>query len=400
MFKKLRRKFMIASVCSVFLVLSVILGIINGSNYITVVKEADRLVAFLLEGEGEFGVPPYPGGSLYPEIPYTTRYFTVLMAGDGTVLSVNADRVSAIDSLQAASYASGLFEQGAQKGFLGPYRYAAQLLETGRTLYVFVDCTMQLQNVQNFLYASIGVGAAGLAVVCLLIFLVSGRVMKPVAESYEKQKRFITDASHEIKTPLTIIGANTEILELGRGENEWTQGIREQVRRLSALTEKLVFLARMGEGTRVLMCDFSVSDAVRECVQSFAPVAAAKGIALQSDIAPSCTLHGNEELIRQLTSLLLDNALKYTDGTEVSVGLSAHGGKIRLTVKNPASFLPDGSLQMLFERFRRGDPSRNSGTGGHGIGLSVAQAIVEAHGGRISASCEGGMVTFSAVLPG
>jgi signal transduction histidine kinase len=222
--------------------------------------------------------------------------------------------------------------------------------------------------------------------------------MKPVAESYRKQKQFITDAGHEIKTPLTVIGANTELIEMLSGESEWTKGIKEQIERLKNLTEKLIFLAKTEEQTNISMFEFSLTDAVRETIQSFAAVAASRNISLTTDIQNDLCYIGNEEMIRQLVSLLTDNALKYTDGDTVAVTLRAENGKRILETRNRASYMRDGSLNGVFERFARGDSSRNSQTGGHGIGLSVSKAIVEAHKGKIKGECRSGIVTFTVIL--
>ena len=228
--------------------------------------------------------------------------------------------------------------------------------------------------------------------------LFSGRIMRPVAESYKKQKQFITDAGHEIKTPLTIIGANTEVIEMQTGESEWTRGIKDQISHLASLTEKLIFLAKMEEQTDIPMFEFSLSDVVAESVQEFAAVAAAQNVELCCDIQKAVLYTGNEEMIRRMITLLTDNAIKYSDGKVVSFSLHADGNKRIIQVQNDASYMADGDLSCLFERFARGDASRNSGTGGHGIGLSVVQAIVSAHKGKIKAECANGKVVFTVIL--
>lgn len=396
MFRKVRKKFVIVAVCSVFIVMLCILGTINIVNYTKVVNNADEIIDILKEGNGEF--ENFPGQDFSPEMPFSTRYFTVTLAPDGKVVRMNLNKIVSVSVEEAASYATELSAKGKASGFYGNFRYGVLSMHTGETMYLFVDCFVELESFNNFLLASIVIGSVGVAVVFVLVFIFSGRIMKPVAESYRKQKQFITDAGHEIKTPLTVIGANTELIEMLSGESEWTKGIKEQIERLKNLTEKLIFLAKTEEQTNISMFEFSLTDAVRETIQSFAAVAASRNISLTTDIQNDLCYIGNEEMIRQLVSLLTDNALKYTDGDTVAVTLRAENGKRILETRNRASYMRDGSLNGVFERFARGDSSRNSQTGGQGIGLSVSKAIVEAHKGKIKGECRSGIVTFTVIL--
>ena len=396
MFRKVRKKFVIVAVCSVFIVMLCILGTINIVNYTKVVNNADEIIDILKEGNGEFG--NFPGQDFSPEMPFSTRYFTVTLAPDGKVVRMNLNKIVSVSVEEAASYATELSAKGKASGFYGNFRYGVLSMHTGETMYLFVDCFVELESFNNFLLASIVIGSVGVAVVFVLVFIFSGRIMKPVAESYRKQKQFITDAGHEIKTPLTVIGANTELIEMLSGESEWTKGIKEQIERLKNLTEKLIFLAKTEEQTNISMFEFSLTDAVRETIQSFAAVAASRNISLTTDIQNDLCYIGNEEMIRQLVSLLTDNALKYTDGDTVAVTLRAENGQRILETRNRASYMRDGSLNGVFERFARGDSSRNSQTGGQGIGLSVSKAIVEAHKGKIKGECRSGIVTFTVIL--
>ncbi len=396
MIKSLRRKFIIVAMCSVFAVLAVVMCMINVINYVNLVNNADDLVAMLTDGGGSFG--GMHGKPISPETQYETRYYTVVLGADGKALAINVDAIAAIDAQEAASFAEELYAKEKTAGFYGNYRYRCTETKSG-TMYIFVDCTRDLASFRNFLWNSIAVSAVSLLLVFFLLLIFSGRVIKPVAESYAKQKRFITDASHEIKTPLTIIGADTDVVEMKDGASEWTQDIKKQVARLTSLTEKLVFLARMDEEGRTLNeTSFCISDAVEETIQLFYAVSMSRGVKLITNVQPNITYCGDESMIRQMISLLIDNALKYTDGDEVNVLLETSGSKILLTVKNRASYMQSGNLDVLFERFYRNDSSRNSETGGHGIGLSVVQTIVAAHKGKITAFKDGDTVTFSVAL--
>lgn len=411
MIKRLRKKFIIVTTCSVLAVLVLTVGIINIVNYANVVKNADQIVTLLKDGGGTFDgglmqpvAPPdedfdnRPLRPVSPETPFETRYFTVVLDSGGEVQAVNTDHVVSVDQTQAADRARAIFNKKKRAGFIGNYRYGAKSVGESDTMYVFVDCTKELTSFKTFMLVSFAVGLSAFVAVFLLVFFLSGKVMKPIAESYAKQKRFITDASHEIKTPLTVIGADAEILEMQGTANEWTESIKDQVKRLTSLTEKLVFLARMDEENQALKTtDFSLSDAVEETVKLFYAIAVTKGLTLESEIQKNVSYCGDETLIRQLVSLLTDNALKYSDGGRVRVRLKTAGNKIQLVVSNFANEL-NGDLGILFERFYRNDRSRNSETGGHGIGLSVAKAIVEAHKGKIAARGENGTVSFTVTL--
>lgn len=441
MIKKLREKFIVVTMCSVLSVLLLIVAVINIVNYVSMVKKIDSVVTLLEEGGGSFRLddeldfngningnintepnedlggkingelgggeaednmhPPdgkndYGQNPISPETPFETRFFTVLFDNSGEIKFVDTSKIAAIDQQQASQYANDLYGDNKSKGFLDNYRFSAITTAENETMYIFVDCTKELSSFKSFLFASIIVGCLAFVAVFILVFFLSGKITKPVAESYAKQKRFITDASHEIKTPLTIIGANVEILEMKGIENESVDEIKTQIKRLSSLTEKMVFLARMDEENQPLKAtDFSLSDAIEETVKPFYAVAEAKGLSIECDIQKNISYCGDEVMIRQLTSLLLDNALKYSDGNGiVTLGLKTIGSKIQLNVSNPAKDLK-GDLSILFERFYRKDTSRNSESGGHGIGLSIVNAIVSAHRGSVTARADDGIASFT-----
>ena len=221
----------------------------------------------------------------------------------------------------------------------------------------------------------------------LLIVILSSRIVRPISETYDKQRRFITDAGHELKTPITIIEAGTEILELDFGENEWVNDIRQQARRLSNLTADLIFLSRMEEPENRTMIDFPLSDVVGETVDSFQALAVTQNKNLIRNIEPMLSLYGDEKGIRQLISILLDNALKYSsEEGAIRMSLKKQNHSIHLVVENAVDEISDETVKNMFERFYRGDPARSSNKKGYGIGLSVAKAVVEVHKGKISAS--------------
>ena len=408
MLKRLRRKFIGITMCSIVLVLGSIIGIINLANYWNINNNADALLSVLAENDGVFprvgdmegsGQKP-PPRDMSPEAPFNTRYFTVVLRLDGTVFSVDTGRIAAVSSEEAAEYAAQLYAQGKTGGFFENYKYQAHACNEG-IMYIFLDCNDELETFYSFLFVSILASLIGILLVFALVLFFSKLAVRPVAESYEKQKQFITDASHEIKTPLTVIDANTEVLEMESGENEWTKSIKNQVKRLASLTEKLVFLSRMEEENAALqMADFSLSEAILQTAQPYEAIAEVQGKTLSLEIERNVSYYGNEVSLRQLISLLLDNAMKYsTPGGSIAVQFRTAGKNKVLSVKNTVSHIQKGKLDMLFERFYRLDSSRSSQTGGYGIGLSVARAIVTAHKGKISAqSDDGRSILFTIVL--
>lgn len=265
------------------------------------------------------------------------------------------------------------------------------------------DYDTAMESFWNFLYASIVIAAIGYILVLGLIVHFSDRIVRPISESYEKQKRFITDAGHELKTPITIINADVDVLRMEQGDSEWLDDIQLQVKRMSDLTGNLMYLSRMEESDGKLpVIEFPVSDLVTETAASFRLLAQSEDKTLQCDIDPMLSMKGNDKAVGQLTGILLDNAIKYSpEGSSITINLRRQGRNLILSVSNQSNYtIAKEDLPRLFDRFYRTDLSRNSETGGHGIGLSVAKAIVEAHNGRIQAeSPDGSTLKITAMFP-
>lgn len=424
MMGRLRRKFVLVAMISVTLVLAGMITAINVANYGNVCSRADERLELLVQGGGAFpldgrdgsaeaqrGVARLPGtrdGIVHsPEAPFETRYFTVVLDARGDAVSVDTGQIAAVTEEDAVEYARDLAKRGSASGFRGVYRFVAvdaanagastsdgdadAAAVDGDTMYIFLDCTRDLDSFMAFLRMSIAVSALGWLLVFALVVALSRFAVKPIVEGYEKQKRFITDASHEIKTPLAVIQASNEVLEIEHGEDEWTRSIGDQVSRLGALTERLVFLARMDEGASTLeMGDVRLSDVVGAAVELYRPVAESRGKRLSADIAPDVVCRGDRIALSQLMELLLDNATRYAAaGSVVVVRLSQKGRQREIEVSNACEIMPQGDLDRLFERFYRDDASRSSQTGGSGVGLSVVRAIAEAHGGTARAARRG-----------
>ena len=398
MIRKLRFRLVLVSMLSLIAVLAVIMGGLNLLNYRRIVNDADGVLALLNENDGSFPKIdrdfewPAPGPNYRsPELPFEMRFFSVLLDGSGDVLETDTEWIAAIDADEARRYAREIWESGRDSGFRGIYRYARYETEDGSARILFLDCGRSLSQFWNVLRRSALISAVGLVAVFLLIVLLSSRIVRPIARSYEKQKRFISDAGHEIKTPITIIDADTEILEMDYGDNEWLTDIRQQAARLADLTNDLIFLSRMEEQEQAVMIDFPLSDVVGETAASFQALALTREKDFEMDVEPMLSMVGNEKQLRQLVSILLDNAIKYSDNHgRIRLSLKRQNKTVRLTVENTTDGISKEVLDNMFERFWRGDPSRNSATKGYGIGLSIARAIVEAHRGHISATSEDG----------
>lgn len=398
MINKLRRRFIVTAMCSVFAVLTVIMSTIGVLTFRKIGNDADRITQLLIENEGRFpkrdgkpGMPEFFSPGMSAETPYETRFFTVLLDENNGISEVNTGSIAAVTTAKAGDYAYEIARSGKTRGYKGVYRYGVAEKD-GRKLIVFVDCSRGLSNFDSFCLMSALVCIGGMVSVLILVLIFSRIAVKPIAETYAKQKQFITDAGHEIKTPLTIIDANTEVIELESGETEWTRSIKTQVERLSALTSNLIDLSRMDErGAAPVMLDFSLSDAVNEALADFEMLIKSNEKTLTVSIEDGISFTGDEKAIRRLISLLTDNAIKYSsEHANINVTLLKRGRQIELRFENPVEKIDKGNLDMLFERFYRADSSRNSESGGYGIGLSVAKAIVEAHKGAIKASSPDG----------
>ena len=406
MIRNLRAKLVAVSLLSLLLVLTVILGVVNAWNYQDLVEDADSILLLLADNQGEF---PQDGGDFNwreegprhksPELPYEARYFSVSLSPAGQVLSADMGNIAAVDEDTAVTYAVSVWEKGDQQGFVGDYRY--RLVRAGENAQViFLDYGGHLFTFRTILWKSIGVSLLGILMVLLLLILLSGRIIKPVLEGYEKQRRFITDAGHELKTPIAILQADAEVLETEWGESQWLEDMQAQIRRLTALTNDLICLSRMEE-SQTVVAPVAFSQLVQESVQAFQTMAQAGKKTISAQIQPGLFLLGEEKNLRQLVSILLDNALKYSpEGGEVALYLGRQGKALRLTVKNTAEGVTKSLLENMFDRFYRGDVSRNSQTEGSGIGLSIAKAVVAAHKGKIAAaSRDGRSLVITVTLP-
>lgn len=427
MIKRLRTKFIILSTASLILLLVII--VISGSflNYRDLVVNADIVLTKIAGNDGHpmHMIPPdkkdFPKDDdfdwhdgflgkrmMSPEIMYEARFFTANISKNGNIMYINTESIAMIDDDDAEEYVELAQMKSSDKGFIDDFRYM-KIKNENDTCIIFLDCGRNLDTFRNSVFVNCLISFMGLLVIFIIIVFFSKRIVSPVAESYEKQKQFISVAGHEIKTPITIIDADAEILSMEIGDdNEWLQDIYAQTRRMSALTNDLLKLSRMDENRQQFtMIDFPISDIVSETVQSFQTLAYSKGRHIETEITPMLSYCGDEDSIRQVVGIILDNAIKYTKVNEngscddIILKLEKKNHSIVLSVKNHAETIGDEQLRQFFDRFYRTEKSRDSEKGGYGLGLSIAKSIVEAHKGKITAAApDTETVQITVVLPG
>lgn len=402
MIKALQKRFVVTAMAAVSVLLLLLLGTINIVNITIVRNETDKTLTIISEAEGDFGRVPMPPTPAPPpdfrvepkdkrDKFLSSNFFVVRFAANGQAVYTDVSRTSMLDEKEAVQLASETLAYDESSGKVGKYRYRISTSPMGNEMItVFLDTSEEILSYVRVLLLSGGIGIVCWFMMLLLVIFLSKRAIRPIAENIEKQKQFVTNAGHEIKTPLAIILANTEAMELLNGQNKWSKNIREQTVRLSGLMQNLLLLAKMDEHTsKVEVSDFCLSELLAESIGAYAEPLKLRNIALQSEIHPDITVTANKEQILQLISILLDNAVKYTneDGT-VFVILQKNEHHIKMQIKNTCDKIPDVTPEKLFDRFYREDKARTQKAGGYGIGLSIAQSIAEANNGSIAAAYE------------
>lgn len=404
----LQKKFILISAASTLAVFSIIFLVLVLFSWDQMEKTMDTLTDAIVSNDGvfpDFEPDDHRGPSqrlpygeiITEETQFSTRFFTVWLDGEKQILRINMDSVSSISRDDVKEYLQKALKEGRERGWVSDYRY--RILETGQgATVVFVNGSMNWAVTTRLLVTAFLVLLGSALLILLLTVLLSKRVVRPVAESYEKQKQFITDANHELKTPLTLILSNLDIVEAELGQNEWLDDIRSEGERMGLMINQLVALSRMDESqAHMVRAAFDLSAAVEDTVSEFRPLAAEREKKLQTSIEPGIRYEGDEGLIRRLASILLDNAVKYCDeGGEIRVEVCQHRHPVMI-VENTYAQVGQLELDRLFDRFYRADKARTF-SGSFGVGLSIAQSIVRSHRGSIHAYRKGDTIGFRAEL--
>lgn len=390
MTKTLKKRFIVFTMTAVSSLLLFIILAINSLNWMMLERQSDAVMTTLVDADGmfqnmKFKRPPPFSPPLDMDRMRSSRFFIVRSDIDGNVLEVNIDHISAIDYETAKDYALAVMESGKAEGRVEGYKFAVKQLGLHRLIF-FMDSSDQRENFNTVLFAS-----CAIAVLCWLLLLIivawlSGRIIRPVLAGMEKQKQFITNAGHEMKTPLAIIQSNNDTMALIHGENKYNVHIRNQTKRLNALMSNLLTLARLDEETALPTEKVNISELINEMLPAYRQEAQIKNLRFDAEIEPDITMQTNSVSFCQMMSTLLDNAVKYTEHEGyIRLHLARDGKHVKIVAENSCDTSLEPNPERLFERFYRGDSARtqDNETSGYGIGLSAARAICENFGGKL-----------------
>lgn len=351
------------------------------------------------------GEPPF-SMELFPKFTDNLRIHAdgclIYLNADGTIREIRQDAAKEYSEDELQTIASQIFQNRKDRGWQQYFKFCRALRTTsdGDTEIVIglINASSDLYSVRTMLIISVGIGIGSFLLVLLIIIFASGKAVKPIAESYTKQKQFVTDAGHELKTPLTVISANNELARMIYGDSEWFDSIDTQVAKMNGLVRSLITLARMDEEQKPIFASFNLSDAVYDTAKSFENLIHTGGRLITFDIDDGILYTGDEAKLRQVVSILMDNAAKYCDEKgKIAVRLT-NDKQIKLQVINDFASANDCDLSQVFERFYRADKARTS-DGSYGLGLSIAKSIIELHKGEIQAKAlEHDRVMFEVVL--
>ena len=394
MIRKLRLKIVGISVVTVAVVLVSALVILALSTRSQMVQKSEARLYEALEGK--LDKSELPGSSGLP-------CFVAEVYSGGTIRLSGSSYYNLQDEEMVLHIVQAALEREDDSGVLGDYslRYLRRIGVVSVRI-AFTDCTMEQATMRSLLLRSGLVALAALAVLAGLSYCLAGLVVGPVKRAWQEQKQFVSDASHELKTPLTVILSSSELAAEEQDvqrTKQYVEGIHAESLRMKALVEDMLTLARTESGTRPETEAVDLSDTVLESVLAFEPVAFESGRELVYDIQPELTVMGSGVQLRRLTDILLDNAVKYAaEGTPVRLLLRQEGRCAALRVENRGETIPAEKLRHIFDRFYRADESRSGGEG-FGLGLAIAQSIAQSHGGSIGCASEEGVTRFIVTLP-
>ena len=411
--KKLRLKMIgivFASVVAAFMVMTIILVMCFGAYRN---RQADQITAMISENNGT--VPQLKDykqqqknsqaferyfNNYNEDSSYRTRFFRIFLDEDKKVTNVNMDHIAAVDVKKAVRMTKMAMLRRGKVGLVGSYRYRKEYKDSQVRSIIFLDCKENQSFYHLAVTITITVSTLLTCLITVIFAIASKRAVRPFEINSNRQKQFITDARHELKTPLAIISANAEVLQYKGDGNEWTQNIIDQTKHMGKLINQLLVLAKLDEvQEKSEKQEADLKLLLEETIEPFEEVATQKKVTLKLHLEEGVTIRVNREQIAQLVSILTENAAKYVnDGGKIVWRLTKTQHGAVLVVKNTTEKeLPD--TKRMFDRFYRSDSSRSSKTGGQGIGLSIAKKIVDSHKGSITAKAGDGMVTFRVSLP-
>lgn len=411
--KKLRLKMIgivFVSVVAAFMVMTIILVMCFGAYRN---RQADQITAMISENNGT--VPQLKDykqqqknsqaferyfNNYNEDSSYRTRFFRIFLDEDKKVTNVNMDHIAAVDEKKAVRMTKIAMLRRGKVGLVGSYRYRKEYKDGQVRSIIFLDCKENQSFYHLAVTITITVSTLLTCLITVIFAIASKRAVRPFEINSNRQKQFITDASHELKTPLAIISANAEVLQYKGDGNEWTQNIIDQTKHMGKLINQLLVLAKLDEvQEKSEKQEADLKLLLEETIEPFEEVATQKKVTLKLHLEEGVTIRVNREQIAQLISILTENAAKYVnDGGKIVWRLTKTQHGAVLVVKNTTEKeLPD--TKRMFDRFYRSDSSRSSKTGGQGIGLSIAKKIVDSHKGSITAKAGDGMVTFRVSLP-
>lgn len=411
MFKQSRRK-IVAAIMSILVVLWVgTLGIIYASSYFDMKKQNEQMLQthaqmYVLPPHFEGMGRPMPGGNhgfkpgFDPETPkfQLSTFYTVAISLDGKVLEIKNDPATVYSDDTLEQMAKNIIEEGKSTGTLDNLTFL-KTDKNGYILVTFMDNTVVNESAMTLFRYTLIFGGVALVVFFFLARFLAKKIVAPLEESYQKQRQFISDAGHELKTPVSVVSANAELLSRQIGDNQWLQNIQYENERMGMLVGQLLDLART-ENVTPQMERIDFSRLVAGETLPFESVAFEKELALNTAITSGIAVEGNGAQLKQLTSILLDNAIRHSKPAgEVRLTLTGDHGIAELSVINTGDEIPTEHRDKIFERFYRMDPARSGEDKHYGLGLAIAKAVVTAHHGHIEVLCYNGLVEFRVNLP-
>ncbi|SCW44306.1 His Kinase A (phospho-acceptor) domain-containing protein [Lachnospiraceae bacterium C10] len=418
MFSRSRKKIILSIMLSLILLFGVTLSVIMLASYHEIRQQSSEMLEryvemYSLDQQSEPEKAPdvkpdnqeLPGsdpkqGDLPPDLGpgfQLSTFYSVAFSEDGTVLSVNDGAKELYSEDELISIARELLAKNKTAGRLDNLSYQISS-KTGYTLVAFIDDTVRESSMQALLHNVLIIGGASIVILFFISLVLSRRIIRPLEENDKQQKQFISDASHELKTPVAVISTNAELLSREIGENEWLANIQYENERMGDLVKQLLNLSR-AENTETPMETVDLSRIVTGEVLAFESVAFDQGKTIQSDIDDNIHVTGNQAQLTQLTSILMDNAVRHGTGSEIELLLKRQGHTAVLSAVNDGDEIPPEKLEHLFDRFYRVDEARNSDGHHYGLGLSIAKAVAEKHGGSIAVSSQDGKVRFTVSIP-